>query len=638
MRTEKCLILCENSRVYDDPLFDKGNKVLSLDYNFVIIPKIKNLLSNNKELKVIGMDYESLKILKKAKIPHESFENYIQMSTNEASDIAMHILRKNDILKNEIVFGDSLFYKGIFLWDLVELYLHENSKDFIFYLELIKSIFEKETPNSIIITDTESIYGNITLSLAKKNGIDYSTFNYTPFLYLKNLFMRNFKVHFRKLVENIRDYNNFKSAEKVSLDYKNRDNNLEKKDYNVLILSDELRHIPQIIPWIKKIDKKNIGLTIISKNPWPLKFNELNINFKTFSQYENKSSKSAGKKAKERINNWRNLKEDIIKKFMIYNGMSTFNLQKNNMSNVFELYFTKIIEIIEITKTIIKCENPDLVIVMDERSWPGKTVVRVCETEDIPTLVLQHGIHGYLPIYGETYAKKFSVYGKFTKEILTMAGVSPEKIMITGGQQWDKIINYKGISKKEFCKEYGLDENKGIILYAGHLIFDREISEREVSGVIESVKKFPELQLIIRAHPSESLSLYTSLTKNLDAEDVLVFKKPHDFDSVNVCDILITQASTVAMDAIIAGKPVITVNFGHGDDPYPYAAEGVVIGVYKNEDIIPAIEKLLNDSNILQELEYKRKEFIFKHLYKIDGKSKERIVELITEMLLENKK
>lgn len=630
----KCLILCENSRVYDDPIFDKGNYIFSLDYNLFIIPKIRKILKNkNIDVEIIGMDYEALKILKNAKIPHESFENFIKIKTNETSKIAMEIIRDVDILKTNNKFKQSIFYNEFFLWDLVELYIHENLKNILIYLELVKSILDKENPDYILITDSNSIYGKITIELAKIRGIKCFNFNHTPFFNFKNLFIKKFKTYFKNLEENVRTYNNLRSSQKVSLDYKNQ-NKYSPRNFKVLILTDEIRHIPQIVPWIGKIDKNKIGIKIISFFPWPRECKKLNIHFNTFEQYGDGINKLAKKNAKKIITNWKNQEEYLAKnEFMVYENINLFDLLKDSIINVFEFYFHKIIKEIEQTKCIIKKECPDLVVVMDERSWPGKTVVNVCNIENIPTLVLQHGIHGYLPIYGKTYADKFAVYGEFTKEIFVSAGIDPEKIVITGGQQWDNIINYEGISKKEFCKEHGLNENKGIILYAGHLIFDREISEREVSGVIEAVKKFPEMQLIIRAHPSEPLSLYESLINDLNGEDILVFKKPHDFDSVNLCDILITQASTVAMDAIIAGKPVITINLGHGDDPYPYSVEGAVIGVYKKEDIVPAINKVLNDDNILNELKNNRNEFILRHLHKIDGKSQERIAELIKDML-----
>ena len=77
-------------------------------------------------------------------------------------------------------------------------------------------------------------------------------------------------------------------------------------------------------------------------------------------------------------------------------------------------------------------------------------------------------------------------------------------------------------------------------------------------------------------------------------------------------------------------KSVVILNLSGESDFVEYVKDGVALGVYKEEDLRPAIEKLLEDDT---ELARNRRTFIEKNLYKIDGKASDRVVNLIEETI-----
>lgn len=637
MKKKKILILCENSRVFTYPLnhliFDITNKILNLNFRIKIIPEIKKLiLQKDKEFTVISMDTDSLKELKRNNIRHKSFEEFV--SENSFKDkTAIDLIRNTFTIQNK-EFKDSFYYDDFFLWDLIELPLYREISTVISNIELIKSIIEKVNPDVVLVNDPESILGKIVKFTLQNHEISYETFNSNR--QLKHFFEKKIKIHIFKLGAKFMDLKDLTRAKRVSLNYNNQKNDLVEKKYKVLILTEEMRHMPQIIPLAKKISKnKEIGFMVISKYPWPKKSENLGICFKTFHQYDKGIEKSANLKAKNIISNLSNEEKcRDLKNLIKYNQMNIFDLI--NIFYIFESYFSRIISYIDLTKRIIDIEKPDLIAVMDERSWPGKTIVKTCLNKSIPSLVLQHGIHGSEAFYGPTDATKLAVYGEYTKRMLTNAGVDPNKIVITGGQQWDVLINMlktKKFSKKDICNRLGLKEDKKIILFAGLIDYNPDLGEKEIKTVVKAVKKFPQLQLLIRAHPVESVERYKSICKELGIDDVIIFKKPHDYDSILVCDIFITQYSTVAIDAIIADKPVITINLSTSPDSYPYAQSGAALGVYREEEMVAAIDKIINEPKLQEEMAVKRKKFISEHVYKTDRKVTDRIIDLIIDMI-----
>jgi len=631
----RILVLCDSSRVFNAPSVDFINKAFNIDFSLRVIRPIKRLLTDNT-VTVVSLDSVTSGKLRGARLAFKSFEEYVAPGMMaEARERAMLLIRHNETLRNNKVFREALYYEGVFLPDLVELYLYDELRKLIFNIELVKSIFEAEKPDVVMASDNESPGGRAARAVARQTGIAFSRFS-SPLLHFKHLFEKRLKVHLRKLYEG----KEFSGAGKLP---KRAPQKVEVKGKNkILMLSDELRHTPQVIPWAKELmqDNKN-ELLIIDINPWPLKYGELNNCLRVFSQYIDKDlERKVYQKARRMLVSWHRLQdESSLRESLIYQNIFLLDFFKDTFSFCFKYSFDKLIRYTEVTKRVIQVEKPDVIVVMDDRSSFGKAVVRTCDLVGVPTLIVQHGAHSDQPHYGPTYATKMSVYGNFTRRVLVKKGVSPEKIVLTGAPQWDELILEQGIPRERFCRQMGLVKNKGIILLSTAIVFDRDVGKKLVAGVINAVREFPQMQLLIRAHPSQSepVSLYKAIADEIGVSDVVVFKKPHDYDSIRACDILITQYSTVAIDAMIAGKPVITINLTNGPDPMPYAESGAAIGVYRAEDIAPAIRSILTDPSVQQRLAQGRKRFLCEHLYKADGKASRRVADLIEVMAEERR-
>jgi len=116
---------------------------------------------------------------------------------------------------------------------------------------------------------------------------------------------------------------------------------------------------------------------------------------------------------------------------------------------------------------------------------------------------------------------------------------------------------------------------------------------------------------------------------------VVTPKSSDTYEQLFVCDLMTTQASTTAMEAVALKKPVVILNLSGEPDIVEYVKEGVALGVYKEEDLEPAIVGLLKDDS---ELARNREKYIEKYLYKIDGKATERVVGVIEGMIKEGRK
>ncbi len=625
------IALCDSSRVFNAPKVDLVNRAFNADFSLRVVRPIRKLLADNA-VTIISLDSVTSAKLVKAGLAFKPFEEYRTPGMmSKARESAIHLIRQSQALISQ----EALYYDGIFLLDLIELYLYDRLSKLIFNIELTSEIIKADKPDMLVVSDSGSLAGKAALKVAGQLGIASSGFS-TPLLHLKHFFEKRLKIYLVRLYEG-KEFPRVTTLPRVS--YKRE---VVAQKNKILMLSDELRHAPQVIPWAKELVQNDKNeLLIIDINPWPAEYGELNSCLRVLSQYmDNSLEIKTRRKAKEILSSWHRLQDEpSLKGSLTYEGISLFDAFKDTISYGFKYLFNKLIRCIEVTRRVIEVEKPDVIVVMDERSPFGRAVVATCDLMGIPSLVLQHGTHDDQPYYSSTYAAKMSVYGDFTRKVLVQRGVSPDKIVLTGAPQWDALMTEKGISREEFCRQMGLDESKDIILLTTAITFERDVGKKVVAGVIDAMRQFPQMQLLIRAHPSQSepISLYQDIASEMEIGDVVIFKKPHDYDSIRACDIFITQYSTVAIDAIIAGKPVITINLTGETDLFPYAESGAAIGVYKTEDIAPAISNILTDSSVQKALAEGRKRFIAEHLYKADGKASQRVAHLIEKMAEERR-
>lgn len=104
-------------------------------------------------------------------------------------------------------------------------------------------------------------------------------------------------------------------------------------------------------------------------------------------------------------------------------------------------------------------------------------------------------------------------------------------------------------------------------------------------------------------------------------------KDSDTFEALYVSDLVITYHSTTGREAVAFKKPLVVLDT---QDSMEYSKEGVGVIVSSIQEAEQAISRLLKDD---RELAVNRDEYIKRYFYAIDGKSTERVVQLIEKVL-----
>lgn len=394
---------------------------------------------------------------------------------------------------------------------------------------------------------------------------------------------------------------------------------------------------------------KGVKIFIDKLRSWYVPYKLLNI---YWSPYVWKKERDALKHFKK---SWHYLKSDKkFRELCVCNGRDLYNRIIEELELYFFFLFPLAVSYIELGKLMIDSEKPNLILLENEEGWRERAfLVIASKLENTPTLAVQHGCFDHTQ-RGSMHPKdeispvgsvklpycpipdKTAVYGNYYKELLTKAIIYPENsVVVTGHPRYDILADADKIySKEKFLKRYNINPNHKIVLWTtGCPDISDEENVNNFKAVFETMQNLKNVTLIIKQHPGEGeryRKMIEEYLYNYKISAVVAPKNSDTYEQIFICDLMITKTSTTAIEAVALNKPVIILNLSGNHDIIDYIKEGVALGVYKEEDLKQAIEKLLKDDT---DLAMNRKSYIEKHLYKIDGKATERVADLITQMI-----
>jgi glycosyltransferase involved in cell wall biosynthesis len=262
-----------------------------------------------------------------------------------------------------------------------------------------------------------------------------------------------------------------------------------------------------------------------------------------------------------------------------------------------------------------------------------------------PLRFLRKAVEGILnlscpvPVPSSVEGLNIAVMSQFAKDAYIKMGFPPEKIFVTGQPRFD-MVRQKKFNKNQLMTELSISENKGLVVLATQplvgSIWAKQDRKKFIEVVCDAMREFPDKQLVIKLHPSENMKTYQKILANRGKDKAIVCRDIDLYELLHACELLMTVHSTVALEAMIFDKPVITINLTGKPDLMPYAKSGAAIGVYKEEDLVPAIRDALYSEVTRKKLKEARKKFVYEHAYIQDGKASERVANLIIQLMKGN--
>jgi len=283
---------------------------------------------------------------------------------------------------------------------------------------------------------------------------------------------------------------------------------------------------------------------------------------------------------------------------------------------------------LQMMEHVVRTEVPDLILTgISPRS--ERAVTMVGKQLGIPTI----NMHDYLATEKRHFleADRIGVMSSITRDNLVRLGHSPEKIVVTGQPAFDTIAKHT-FDRNEVLSELGIAElpARHVIVY-GTQALPGDIEQRHLEAVLDTVAELgSSFYLIIKPHPGQNrLGYYQEQIyhKNISglATEVDIRKL------ISVCDLLITFYSTIALETILMGKPLVQLNLGDMENPVPLHAYGVACSVTERLQLRPAIEKIIENINGINDMMQTKARHYFSEV--LGGQGTKNTVHMIADML-----
>lgn len=235
----------------------------------------------------------------------------------------------------------------------------------------------------------------------------------------------------------------------------------------------------------------------------------------------------------------------------------------------------------ENAKNIFDKYKPDVVITTSMTNFDFDVVVaKAAKILKVPIVgvvrswdnLSSHGLMRVLPDY-------LILQNDFLKDMAyEYQAISPNEIpiKISGIPHYDVCKNPSEIlmDKTELFKSLGLDPNKKLILYGamGQFLFVNEsMVPKMLDGLVTSGKINPDIQFYYRAHPKFAVkSIDVEGVKNvvISGDTKYINGNKSDFEDSKILmnliyhsDVVLTAASTIAIDAAVLDRPVVCIAF-----------------------------------------------------------------------------
>jgi len=219
---------------------------------------------------------------------------------------------------------------------------------------------------------------------------------------------------------------------------------------------------------------------------------------------------------------------------------------------------------------------------------------------------------------------KVAAYGEVMREVLLDYNVQPENIVITGNPKFDVYCrvsrdthNYTILLLTDYFVKYGLWTTK-----------QRRNFALDVLWVANKLRQ----KLTIKVHPvMETMGDYRTIT---NGGGVSVYQYEPLAGLISECNIGVTAMSSAGLEVMASGKPLVIYNPYNNVTPYRLS-HGVFVASTK-EELLGIIEGIIK--NGVNEGQKKlASDFVQKQVYKLDGKSAERIADLIVSLVASSK-
>lgn len=254
-----------------------------------------------------------------------------------------------------------------------------------------------------------------------------------------------------------------------------------------------------------------------------------------------------------------------------------------------------------------------------------------------------HELTGVIGPRGTSGVDRLLLMTESDRRELTRSGIAPERLIVTGSPFYDDLARQADevanpAAERRCRAALGIPSERPIVFFVHQAFCPRTQMESVVREMVGTVRQRGAM-LLVKFHPSSAddpVEWRTWAQNHLSDPASVVFAKMEisSIEGVQMSRACATFWSTVALEAMILGKPLVLIQYIPTRHALSYGREyGAAIDVDRPQDLAPAIVSAVSDDSARQRLRANARKALAVEMFGLDGKSVDRMLDALTALV-----
>jgi len=282
-----------------------------------------------------------------------------------------------------------------------------------------------------------------------------------------------------------------------------------------------------------------------------------------------------------------------------------------------------------------------LIVVGNDLTVEGRTGCSAARLRGIPSAVLMHGTITGNPLNERHLADRIFVFGETHRRELLEMGVSAERIEVSGDPNLDGRPRPSGRIHPALEAQLGLRSGKPWVLVCtsgpGHRI-SHDHHQQVVASLARLADALSDVPIVIKLHRKDRIVYYEPLETVRVRRNVHVI--PHGtagfpadiYAWLDGASILLTGASTTAIEAMVMDVPVITLDLCGALGDIDFIQAGATLHVERADELANAVRQVIRGDEPSEERQSRIAEFLHSTYHSLDGGASQRVATSLCQL------
>ena len=198
-----------------------------------------------------------------------------------------------------------------------------------------------------------------------------------------------------------------------------------------------------------------------------------------------------------------------------------------------------------------------------------RSAIEIGKALGISSMIALHGLPAIYNTRHNCCGDYLAAWGVGVIDVYKALGCSTARMWAAGSPKLDVYVSRPKHSRDAIRRILILTNPKS----ANSSLWADDEPEEYILAVFDALRDWPKIELIVRPHPSELPAYYRDLLAPLASSCLRIEADTPIAPLMDQCDLLITPATTVVLEAMLLDKPVIWFNPTHHILPPPFTGE-----------------------------------------------------------------